>query len=208
MNDKVKMAAAGVIIVLLALVNNSCGLMQQVTEVQNLTKCDFRIESVNNLQLAGIGVQNIENLKQLNLFDAGKLTTEVLSGNPLPLDFIMNVEAKNPNARTAGLSKMEWILLIDDVEMTQGLLSQSVTIPGNGSLAVIPIGMHFDLRQALSGKSANAILNFVMNLSGSGNAPTRFKMKIRPSILIGNYPVTYPGYITIGHEFGQNNNTN
>ena len=179
---------------------NSCQLLQQAQKMGNLSKCDFRLQSVNQLSLAGINVQAIHKLSDLSFMDAGKLTAAVATGN-LPLDFMLNVEAKNPNPSPAGLTKMDWILLIDDIEMTRGTVNQQITIPANNGTSVIPMKMHIDLKQALSGKSADAILNFGMNLSGAGNKPTRFTMKLQPTINISSFPITYPGFITVGCEF-------
>jgi hypothetical protein len=57
------------------------------------------------------------------------------------------------------------------------------------------------LKQVLSGKSANAMLNFCMNLAGVGNTPTRFKIKLKPTIIIAGTALTYPGYITVNTEY-------
>jgi len=179
---------------------NSCDILQQAQQMGALAKCDFRLQSVNQLSLAGINVQNIHKLSDLTYLDAAKLTAAVASGN-FPLDFTLNVEAKNPNSSAAGLTKIDWILLIDNIEMTRGAVNQQVSIPANNGIAVIPMKMHVDLKQALSGKSADAILNFGLNLAGAGNKPTRFTMKLQPTINVASFPITYPGYITIGTEF-------
>lgn len=179
---------------------NSCEILQQAQQMGNLVKCDFRLQSVNQLTLAGINVQNIHKFSDLSLLDAGKLSTAIARGS-YPLDFTLNLEAKNPNPSPAGLTKLDWILYIDDVEMTKGIVDQQVSIPANNGISVIPMKMHVDLKQALSGKSADAILNFGLNLAGAGNKPTRFTMKLQPTISISSFPITYPGYISVNTEF-------
>ncbi len=178
----------------------SCDVLQEVQKVATLSKCDFRLQSVDQLKLAGINVQNVNKLSDLSLIDAGKLTAALASGS-LPLSFTLNVEAKNPNAAQAGLTKLDWILYIDNIEMTRGIVEKSFTIPGNNGIAVIPVTMSVDLKQVLSGKSADAILNFGLNLAGAGSKPTRFTMKLQPTINVASYPLTYLGYITIGTEY-------
>lgn len=182
---------------------SSCDVMQQVSQMSNLTKCDFRIESVQQLKLAGINVQNVKTVSDLNMFDAAKVASALSSQN-FPLDFTLNIEAKNPNTIAAGMTKIDWILLIDDIEMTQGILDQQVTIPANNGTAIIPMQMHVDLQEALKGKSADAVINFGMNLAGSGNKPTRFTLKMKPTITVGGIPIAYPGYLNIKTEFGTN----
>lgn len=181
----------------------SCDVMQQVSQINNLAKCEFRLESVQQLNLAGINVQNVKKVSDLNMFDAAKIASAI-SSQQFPLDFTLNVEAKNPNSSAAGMTRIDWILLIDDIEMTRGILDQQVTIPANNGIAVIPMQMHVDLQKALSGKSADAVINFGMNLAGTGNKPTRFTLQMKPTIKVGSYPITYPGYLNIKTEFGSN----
>ena len=179
----------------------SCDVLNQVSQMANLTKCNFRLESVQQLNLAGINVQNIKKMSDLNMLDAAKLAKAVAS-QQFPLDFTLNVEARNPNPSTAGMTRIDWILMIDDVEMTRGILDKQVTIPANNGMASIPMQMHIDLKQALSGKSADAILNFGMNLAGSGNKPTRFTLQMKPTITVNGFPITYPSYLNVKTEFG------
>jgi hypothetical protein len=181
----------------------SCDVLNQVSQMSNLTKCEFRLESVQQLTLAGINVQDVRDISDLNMFDAAKLAGGIAS-QQFPLDFTLNIEAKNPNTSAAGMTRIDWILLIDDLEMTRGVLDKQVTIPANNGTAIIPMQMHFDLKQALSGKNAEAIINFGMNLSGNGNKPSRFTLQMKPTISVGGFPVAYPGYLNVKTEFGAN----
>ena len=182
---------------------SSCDVMNQVSQMSNLAKCDFKLQSVQQLSLAGINVQNVKKLSDLSLFDGAKLASAV-ANQQFPLYFTLNIEAKNPNPNPAGMTKIDWILLIDGVEMTRGILDKQVTIPANNGLAVIPMQMHVDLKKALSGRSADAIINFGMNLSGSGSKPTRFTLQMKPTITIGGFPITYPGYLNVNTEYSSN----
>ena len=84
--------------------------------------------------------------------------------------------------------------------MTSGILDKPVTIPALSS-SIIPVEIGLDLKQVLSGKSANAMLNFCMNLAGVGNTPTRFKIKLKPTVIIAGAALTYPGYITVKTDY-------
>jgi hypothetical protein len=201
MNTRNKSLVRLLVLIIILPMLNACDVFQQAQKMAYLSKCDFRMQSVNQLVLAGINVQNIHKLSDLSLLDAAKLTN-ALATNQFPLDFTLNIEARNPNTADAGLTKMDWILFIDNIEMTRGALNQQVTIPANNATAIIPMKMHIDLKQALSGKSADAILNFGLNLAGAGNKPTRFTLKLQPTINVASIPITYPGYITIGTEYG------
>jgi len=180
---------------------SGCEILNQAQQMANLTKCEFRLNSVDQLRLAGVNIQQVRQLSDLNFMDAAKITAAAASGGNLPLNFTLNVEVKNPNPAAAGLNRLDWILLIDDIEMTTGVNDQRVQVAANGGTAIIPLTIGIDLRQALQGKSADAIANFGLNLAGAGNRPTRITLKAKPTIVVGSQTISYPGYLTVQNEF-------
>lgn len=144
-------------------------------------------------------LQNIKSVSDLNFSDVA-LIMAGLASPTLPLTLQLNIEGRNPNVRVAGLNRLEWILFIDDNQMTSGILDKPITIPAKGT-SVFPVQIGLDLKQVLSGKSASAILNFCMNLTGVGNEPTRFKIKLKPTIIVSGKERTLPGYITVKTEY-------
>lgn len=183
------------------IISSSCDIVKQAAETLNFIKCDFKLESVKNLNVVGINIQDKSSLRELNIIDAGKLAAALATNSALPLNFTLNMQARNPNTANASMPQFDWILFIDDVEMTKGIMTQPYSVPANNGIATIPLNMSVNLREALSGKSANAITNFLMNLNGVGDKPTRFMLKIKPTIYVNNFPLSYPGYIDVKTEF-------
>jgi len=181
-----------------------CEILDQARQVAMLSKCEFKLKTVDQLRLAGVNIQQVKKLTDLNMMDAAKITAAAVSGGSLPLNFTLNVEARNPNEAAAGLTKLEWILFIDDIQMVSGVNEQRVQIPGNGGTGIIPLTIGIDLKQALKGKSGDAIANFGLNLAGAGNKPTRITLKAKPTIMVGSQAIAYPGYLTIQNEFTAN----
>ncbi|MBK9357570.1 MAG: LEA type 2 family protein [Bacteroidales bacterium] len=181
-----------------------CEILDQARQVAMLSKCEFKLKTVDQLRLAGVNIQQVKKLTDLNMMDAAKITAAAVSGGSLPLNFTLNVEARNPNTATAGLTKLDWILYIDDIQMVSGVNEQRVQIPGNGGTGIIPLSIGIDLKQALKGKSGDAIANFGLNLAGAGNKPTRITLKAKPTIMVGTQAIAYPGYLTIQNEFTSN----
>ncbi len=126
-----------------------CDVINQASQAINLVNCDFRIHSVENVNLAGVNVQHI----------------------------------------------------IDDIRVASGNLHHSFTIPPNNGTAIIPMQITTDLKEILNGESLQSIVNFGLNLAGAGNEPTRFMVKLKPSILINGRPLSYPGYITVRTKY-------
>ncbi len=176
----------------------SCAQIKQLT---NLLSCDFRVSNVENINMAGINVQKINSISDLSFSDGAGLLAAV-AGGTLPLSMTVNVEAKNPNAQMAALNKLDWILLIDDIQMATGSTTKRVEVPPNNGTGIFPIEVTSDLAKVLSGQSAKSIVNFGLNLAGYGSRPTRITIKAKPTIMIGSTPIEYPGYINIKSEYG------
>ncbi|MEI7896783.1 MAG: LEA type 2 family protein [bacterium] len=194
-----KLLIPATLLLLLMIPFSGCDVARQARQVSNLSNCDFRIQSVDSVNLAGVELQNIRSVSDLNMMDAAKVLAGFTSPT-FPLSLRLKLEGRNPNAREAGLNRLDWILFVDDIQMASGILDKPFTIPGMGS-AIIPVEIGLDLKKVLSGKSAGAMLNFCMNLAGVGNTPTRFKIKLKPTIIIAGTALTYPGYITVRTEY-------
>jgi len=187
-------------LLLMILIITACSVLQQTSEIKTFTRCEFRIESARNMKLAGVNIQEKHSMSDLSFMEFTKIGS-VLAGGILPLTFDLNVQIKNPNPGMAAMNKLDWILIIDDIEMTRGVLNQRIEIQAN-TISTFPVAMSLDLMKSLSGKSGDALINFALNLSGTGSRPTRIKLKARPTIMFGSTAIEYPGYITIKEEFG------
>ncbi len=164
--------------------------------------------SLTNTRLAGIDVQHLNNISSLSLMQIGTITSAYLRGD-LPLEFNLNIEAKNPNTQPAVLNNFDWIVSIDNIEMAKGTNNNQISIPGNEGTAIIPLKISVNLLDALSGKSKDALLNFGLNLADASNKPSRVDLKIKPTVYINEtFPINYPGYITVGTEFGGTSENN
>ena len=64
----------------------SCDVFRQTSEVKNFASCNFQLESIENLKLAGINIQGMTSASQLSLIDFAKISSAVASG-VLPLTF-------------------------------------------------------------------------------------------------------------------------
>jgi len=193
------LSASLLLSVLVLLPFQGCDVARQATQASNLVNCDFRIRSVENVNLAGVNLQSIRSVTDLSMTDMARIMAG-FTAPTFPLSMQVNLEGKNPNTGTAGLNRIDWILFIDDIQMTSGILNRAFTIPPKGT-AIVPVEVAFDLKQVLSGKSATAMLNFCLNLAGVGGTPTRFKIKLKPTIVVAGSALRYPGFITINTSY-------
>ncbi len=184
-------------ITMLVFLLHSCSFLKEIT---TLGKCEFRVTTLENPELAGVDISNIHGFSDINFVDMGIITASVMQG-VLPLDFTLNLETKNPNPATAALNKLEYIAYIDDVQIASGTLNQRIEIPANGGVKTIPLRLHTDLIEILKKDSRQALINFGLNLADAGNRPTRVSLKVKPTILVGTMEIVYPGYFTLKYEF-------
>ncbi len=166
-----------------------------------LTQCQFRLASVDQVSLAGIALQGGMKASDIGPMDLLNLRSAFTS-NSLPLQFTVNVEAKNPNSSPAGMNRMEWVLFIDGNRMTSGVLEKQVQIPANGGLGNFPLVMEVNLMDAFSGKTFNSMVNLALNIAGEGTQPSHVTLQVKPSIRVGDQSLDYPGYVTVSRDFG------
>ncbi len=184
-------------LLLIVILMNSCSFLKEVT---TLSKCEFRVTTLDKPELAGVDISNVSSFGAIPFTDMALITTSILRSE-LPLSFTLNVEAKNPNPATAAMNKLEYIAFIDDVEIAAGTLNQRIEIPSNGGIATIPLYLETDIIDLLKKDSRQALVNFGLNLADAGNRPTRVSIKIKPTIIVGVMEIEYPGYFKLKYDF-------
>jgi LEA14-like dessication related protein len=184
-------------IFLAAISENSCNFLK---DISTLGKCEFRVTTLEDPEIAGVDVSQVRSFTDLNFVDMGIISSSLLTGD-LPLSFTLNVEVRNPNPAMAALNRLEYLAFIDDVEVAQGHLDRRIEIPANGGVSTIPLRLSTDLIDILKKDSRQALVNFGLNLADAGNRPTRVSIKVKPTILVGAMEINYPGYFTVKHDF-------
>ena len=188
-----------VLILVLMVATSSCEVLQQATELTSFVKCKFKLHTIQDLTLAGVNIQEIKSISDLNLFDAAKLTAALSSRN-LPLSFVLNIQVQNPNQNQAAMNRLNWQLFIDETEITEGVLTQRLEI-GPNQIGTLPLQLNMNLKEVFAKESGTSLMNLVFNLVGSGNEPTNISLRAKPTILVANREIVYPGFITIRNEF-------
>jgi hypothetical protein len=175
----------------------ACDVAKQLSGTYNMTQCKYEYQSISGLSLAGINLQNVNNISSLNPLNAAKLLAAFSSssGN-LPLNFTLNLDVTNPGVQTALLNGLSYILEIDGIEMTQGLLNKQIQVAAGGT-SVLPVELAFDLKKVLSGQSLDAIKNLAFNFAGIGTASSNVTFRLKPNFNIGGKTISSPSYIPI-----------
>ncbi|HYF04500.1 MAG TPA: hypothetical protein VEC36_14045 [Patescibacteria group bacterium] len=168
----------------------------------NMRRLQFKLDNVNNFQLAGVNLSNKTSISDFSISDALALK-RAFSNRSLPAQFIINVAAKNPNDGTSGtrqsdatLSGLDWRLFIDGKETVAGGLASAVSVPGNGQTTTVPLSVNVNLYEFFANEGYDRLLNLALALSGAGGT-SRISLDARPTVNTAIGPIQYPGRITI-----------
>ncbi len=187
-------------LLVLVFVLSSCDVLNQLSQIQSFSKCEFRLKSVDNIKLAGVKLDNKNTWKDLGFMNIASITS-ALTRSDFPLEMNINVQVKNPNARQASLNNVDWILILDGVEMTRGTLNKRISVPANGGVGSMPVGIRINLKEVLKNSSGDALIRFGKNLLGMDANPSKITMKVKPRMDVLGVQVEYPGYITLSQSF-------
>ncbi len=188
------------LIILFSMYSLSCsGVYDAITNIQRL---QFKLDKVTGLSAAGVGFSNASKLTDFSILDGAKLLGAFNDGK-LPVEFTLNVLAKNPNDGTGGTKKssaviknLAWRLFIDSKETVNGNIG-GITVPGVGQATNIPILMSLDLFKFFKDQGYNGIINLALALGGKNGTAARVTLKATPTVETVLGPVTYPGEIEI-----------
>lgn len=192
------------VIVLFAAVMTSCGVSRQVSEAKVFGDCKYDIASVDSVYLAGIDVREFRNIRSFSDFDLAKypgLAMGLLRKN-VPLNLRVNVDITNPTRKRAAINQLEYKVLLSESEIFNGYLSQLIEVLPGTTPTRVPVSLQTNAYQLLSNdQTRDQFVNMILSLTGKSDAkPSKFVVKVRPTLDIAGKQVNYPGYITFEKE--------
>jgi hypothetical protein len=193
------------IAVYIAVFNSGCSGVYDA--FVNLKRLQFRLDKVTDLKVSGISFSGFSDISNIGISDAAKLFSNFTSGK-LPISFVLNVLAKNPNDGTGGtkrssavIENLAWRLFIDNKETINGNIG-NITVPGVGQATNIPIEMNFDLLKFFSDVGYESLINLALALGGRNGSASRITLKVKPTVSTLLGPITYPGeFDVVDREF-------
>lgn len=199
MHNKLKYIAVLVLFFSLA----SCAQISDITKsLMDLKNLDFKLSGIEQVRLGGVSFSKGMQLSDLSITDIAKLTSAATKSS-IPIDFILNLEARNPNEdkgkkfkTTATLESFDFDVFLDGTKAFTGGLANPVKIESNGGTKVIPLKISFDLTKVVQDKQYTKFANIAMNLAGFDTQKTKIKVEANPvvSTAIGKLK---PGRINI-----------
>ncbi len=177
---------------------SACDILQQVTEMQQLSLCTFDLNGVDQVKLAGIQLRPGMEKSGLTVSESLTLAGAIFNKS-LPLQMNMMVKVDNPNEKKASLNKMDYILFVDGKELISGMVQEKFEINGESSL-MLALPMSLDLYKVLQNETSDALVNLAFKLVSDKGQPTEVMLKIKPYLKIGSSELAYPGFLTLSKD--------
>ncbi|MDP3463400.1 MAG: LEA type 2 family protein [Bacteroidales bacterium] len=177
---------------------SACDILQQVTEMQQLSLCTFDLNGVDQVKLAGIQLRPGMEKSGLTVSESLTLAGAIFNKS-LPLQMNMMVKVDNPNEKKASLNKMDYILFVDGKELISGMVQEKFEINGGSSL-MLALPMSLDLYKVLQNETSDALVNLAFKLVSDKGQPTEVMLKIKPYLKIGSSELVYPGFLTLSKD--------
>ncbi|HEX8427025.1 hypothetical protein [Hymenobacter sp.] len=179
----------------------SCGISEQAQQAKAFKDADIRLASIEQATVAGINVLRIRKISDLSTLDQARLAAAYAAGN-VPLRMLVNLEIRNPNDEMAALNGLDYIALIDGKQIATGRTTQRIEVGPNGGVALAPVTLESNLRDALANQSGESLSNFVMGLSNGSQEALHLTLRLKPTFVTsGGRSITPPGYINVTKDF-------
>jgi hypothetical protein len=203
MNHRTRGAVALIALGGLLLLEGCSALDDMAAVLANLQRLKFRLSGVRDFRLLGIDLGGKARIADFGALDAVRLVQSYTS-RKLPVEFVVDVLAINPNDGTGGTRKtastltgLECRLLIDGQPTVVGNIDQPIEIPGTGQESVIPLRLSLDLLEFFAARPYEDILQLALAIGGRNRTPARIALDAQPTVSTPMGPITYPGRVTI-----------
>jgi hypothetical protein len=186
-----------ILICILAVLASGCGVSRKI---DILEKCNYSIKSADSVYLAGKDISKLVKNKTFELSNVPGLALALFRKN-IPLSANVKLSINNPTSKTAAINQFDYIILIKGQELAAGSVDRKISVE-SGITTIVPVQINSNIYSFLSnGKTMEELVTF---LGGAESGPAEKKglvtIKIRPSFMVGNKLIKYPGYISIDKE--------
>jgi len=203
MDKKRRCVVGGAVLAAVMLLQSCAALGDMASALANLQRLKFKIGGVRDFRLLGISLGGKARIGDLGAADALRIA-QAYRSKKLPVEFVCDVLAVNPNDGTGGttrtvstLTGLECRLLIDDKPTVTGNIDRPIEIPGTGQEAVIPLRLSLDLLEFFGDKRYEDLVGLALAIGGRSGSPSRLALDARPTVSTPMGPITYPGRLTI-----------
>lgn len=172
----------------------SCGVKTQVSQLEALQHCVFKVDAIDSVYLAKQPVEKLVGNGGFNLSRAPQLALAFFQ-QKVPLKARLDLGIANPGSQDAGINDFEYILLLGNYELLRGVYEHSILVPANGGRISVPFPINTDIYPVISKPENQRLLSDFFSLKK--DTAVTITLKVKPNIIVADQKVSYPGYIDI-----------
>ncbi|WP_316803960.1 hypothetical protein [Pedobacter nototheniae] len=189
-----------ILLCLLTISMFGCGINRQAQQIKALEDCTYKITSVQQVSIAGTDIKRLLDQQDFSLTSLPGVALGLLRKD-IPLRANLNLEISNPSTKLAAINQFEYKILVNNTDLAEGIVNQNVSI-AQGQTVTVPVQLNSNIYGLISnGNMFNDIIKAAKRGSTSKDEKLGLlTIKIRPTFMLGNTPVKYPGYITINKD--------
>jgi hypothetical protein len=203
MNRRFRASVAILSIAMLMSLASCATLTDMASVIASLKHLQFKLSGVRDFKLLGVELGGKAALSDFTAMDAFK-ALQAYQSRKLPVEFVLDVLALNPNDGTGGsrkstttLTGLECRLLIDGKPTITGNIEKPFEIPGTGQESVIPMRLSLDLLEFFGDQRYDDLMGLALSLGGKNRSATKIALDAQPTVSTPYGPITYPNRITI-----------
>lgn len=168
---------------------NGCATSKK--QIDALAKCDYTVESLQDIRLGGRDMDRFVGDKGVDLSALPGIAMAMLSKD-LPLEAQVNMKVRNPTGTTTKINSFKYLIEIEGKPLFEGMVNENLRLE-TGEDTVLPLTFKANIFDAAKDKGIDNVLNELFTKQGEGF----LILKIKPSVKIGKRNIYYPGYITV-----------
>jgi len=184
-----------------ALLLTGCNIMNQIGGAIQLSQSEYKYNSLNNIQLAGINLGNASSISVSNLASIATVLAGGSTMQTIPFSMILNMDVTNPNSSAAFLDALDYAIQINEMEFVEGKMDIPIRIePGETKVIGIPVSV--DLKNLMNRYSQERVTNEMSAFLGITPNETSVTVKLWPKLTVGGTLVKVPAAIPVVFNFG------
>ena len=178
-----------------------CDVMNKIGGAYQLSQSEYRYNSLNNIQLAGMNLGNAAGISLSNLASISTILSGGSSMQTIPFSMTLNMDVTNPNTTAAFLDALDYAIQINEMELVEGKMDIPIRIePGETKLVAVPISV--DLKSLMNRYSQQRVTSEMSAFLGITPNETSVSVKLWPKFLVNGTLVKVPAPIPVVFNFG------
>lgn len=178
-----------------------CDVANRIGGAYQLSQSEYRYNSLNNIQLAGIKIGSSSNISLSNLASIATVLAGGSNSQTIPFSMTLNMDVTNPNTRAAFLDALDYAISINDMELVEGKMDVPIRIEPSETI-VIPVPISVDLRNLINRYSQERVASEMSSFLGVTRNETTVSVKLWPKLSVGNTLIKVPAPIPVEFKFG------